>query len=381
MDEKTKVLYLSPSVKLLGARRSLLALIKGLSSKFKPIVVCPKEGPLTEELHKLDVETHCIPLYQWRKGRYFFHRLFSLWRLRRLIEEIKPHLLHCNEFYVMPYALKAAWEFNIPIICHIRLNITQRQIKNYFINRSARIIVVSEALARIFKNTTLQERVEVIYNAVDPDEFSGDAKANNIRQELGISNSVVLIGQVGSIEPRKRQHIVLRAARKVIEEFPQVYFVFVGNPRRGQRKYFQQLLTLTENLGLGERVSFLPFRRQIASVYSGLDINLLPSAEEGFGRTIVESGFFAVPSIGTRVGGIPELIENERTGYLIELDEVEQMSEAILKLSKDEEKRRQFGNAAKELVKEKFLLPPHCRKIEELYLQLMQDKTQLGEEK
>ncbi|MCX7767250.1 MAG: glycosyltransferase family 4 protein, partial [Candidatus Sumerlaeia bacterium] len=111
----------------------------------------------------------------------------------------------------------------------------------------------------------------------------------------------------------------------------------------------------------------------IGQVYSGIDINLLISAEEGFGRTIIEAGYYGVPSIGTRIGGIPEVIENERTGYLVELDDVEQLSSAILRLATDREKRQQMGAAARELVREKFLLPAHCRKIEEIYQQLLRN--------
>lgn len=375
MQKKIKIVYLTPSVKLLGARKSLLALVKGLSENFEPIVVCPRMGPLTEELTRAKIKTEIIPLYPWRKGKFFLRRYLSVWRLRKLLKRIAPQIIHCNEFYVMPYAVLASYNLNIPLVTHIRLDITQKQIQHYYLSRAERIIAVSRAMAEIFKPTPLYDRVTVIYNAVDEDEFKVPVNDENIRRELGIPPSEVVVGQIGSIEARKRQQITLLAARKVLNEFPHITFVFIGDPRHGRLKYLEKLKMMAKNLQLEDKVHFLPFRRNIGQVYAGIDINLLISSEEGFGRTIIEAGYFGVPSIGTRVGGIPEIIEEDRTGYLVELDDVEQLSSAILRLATNREKRQQMGAAARELVWEKFLLSAHCRKIEEIYQQLLRNKN------
>ncbi|MCX7766622.1 MAG: glycosyltransferase family 4 protein, partial [Candidatus Sumerlaeia bacterium] len=260
MQTKIRVLYLTPSVKLLGARKSLLALVKGLGENFEPIVVCPRPGPLTDELARAGIKTEIIPLYPWRKGKYFLRRYLSVWRLRKLLKELAPRIIHCNEFYVMPYAVLASYNLNISLVTHIRLNITQKQIQHYYLSRAEKIIAVSRAMAEIFDHTPLHERVTVIYNAVDEDEFKTSANDENIRTELGIPPSEVVVGQIGSIETRKRQQIALLAARKVINEFPHITFVFVGDPRHGRLKYIEKLKMLAKNLQLEDKVHFLPFR-------------------------------------------------------------------------------------------------------------------------
>ncbi len=371
MTDKIKVLYLTPSVKLLGARRSLLALVNGLSEEFEPVVVCPSEGALTTELLKRGVHTHIVRLYQWRKGKFFFHRFLSVNKLKGIIRDVFPDVIHCNEFYAMPYAVHASKNTGIPLVSHIRLNITERQLRKYFLNMADRIIVVSRYLADKLNDTGLEHRTQVIYNAIDPDEYMDNVSPETFRNEIGIEPSDILIGHLGGVEPRKRQHISLRAARKVVEAIPRAHFVFVGNARREHLKYFLQLQTVAKNLDIADNVSFIPFRKNISSVYASLDINLLISSSEGFGRTIIEAGYMGVPSIGTRVGGIPELIKDGESGFLVDLDDVEALSQAILKLAGDGALRQKMGQAARSNVEQHFMLADHCRKIEGIYKDLL----------
>ena len=349
----------------------MLALVKGLSEEFEPVVVCPSEGGLAEELRKAGVTTFRIPLYQWRKGKYLVHRYFSVRRLANLIHQISPHIIHCNEFYVMPYAVKSSRGLRIPIVSHIRLNVSKNYIKKYYLHKADKLIVVSQALANKLAETELSERTVVVYNAIDPTDFSLPENSSEFRKEIGVSGTTLLLGQVAGIEPRKRQHITLRAARKVVDRFADVHFVFVGNPRPEHQSYFNELRTIAKNLGIADKVSFIPFRTDIAPVYSALDINLLVSSGEGFGRTIIEAGYLGVPSIGTHSGGIPELIEDGVTGCLVNLDDVDELSETILSLAFDAEKRRRMGESARKLVEQKFLPPAHCEKIQTIYRELL----------
>lgn len=345
--------------------------MKGLSAEFEPVVVCPSEGGLTDELRKAGVKTFCIPLYQWRKGKYFVHRYFSVRRLGRLVRELSPDIIHCNEFYAMPYAVKSTRGLGIPIVTHIRLNVNKNYIKKYFLDKADKLIVVSRALASKLADTELSERTVVVYNAINPADFPINKDREMFRREIGVSATTVMVGQVGGIEPRKRQHITLKAVRKVVDRFPDIHFVFIGNPRPEHQAYYKELHTIAKNLGIADKVSFIPFRTDIVEVYASLDINLLVSADEGFGRTIIEAGYLGVPSIGTHSGGIPELIEDGVTGCLVNLDDVDELSETILSLAQDMEKRRKMGESARRLVEQKFLLSTHCEKIQAIYKELL----------
>ena len=366
-----KILYLTPSVKLLGARRSLLALASGLSSDFEPVIVCPSPQGLTVELQNAGIPVHIIPFYQWRKGKYFFHRFFSVRRLRRLIAELQPDIVHCNEFHVMPYAVNAVRGTKIPIVTHIRLTISHRQIKKYFLEQAARIILVSHSLECKFHNTGLEDRITVVYNAIDPACCVPTGKGEGFRKEIGVSKSDILVGHLGGIEPRKRQLTTLRAARKVIEKFSDIRFIIAGNPRDEHKGYYEEVVSTAKNLGIADHVIFLPFRKDVIPLYEAIDINVLISAEEGFGRTIIEAGYLGVPSIGTCIGGIPELIEDGKTGFIINLDDVDHLAERILTLAMNPERIRQMGAAARQRVIEHFLLPAHCRKMEHMYRELI----------
>jgi glycosyltransferase involved in cell wall biosynthesis len=373
MTPQHTILYLTPSVKLLGARRSLLSLTRGLSPEFRPVVVCPGEGGVAAELKKHGIEVHVIPLYQWRKGKFFFHRYASLKKLRHFIREMKPAVIHCNEFYPLPYAHFAGTPGGVPIVTHIRLAITPRKIRNYHLSSARRIIVVSHSLADQLKGSGLEDRVRVVYNAVEPGDFAVGDSDIDFRKELGLAPNTFLIGHIGSIEPRKRQHITLESLSKVVQKNTNVHVAIVGITRPEHKGYHQQLEDFVREKALSDNVSFIPFRKDIASVYRALDLNILISAEEGFGRTIIESGYLGVPSVGSRVGGIPELIKDGETGQLIDLDDADSLASIILDLAAHPDQRQAMSHAVRQHVEKNFLIAPHCRAIEALYREVINE--------
>jgi len=366
------VLYLTPSVRLLGARRSLLSLVKNLSPPFKPFVVCSNSGPLTEELIKLNIPAKVVKHYNWRKGKYFFHRYLQVYQLSKLIDEIKPSIIHSNEIYSLPSAIKARGKQKIPIVVHNRLKITPRQIKNYYLSKADRIIAVSKASADDFAHCNFKDRVCMVYNGLDLKEFSPDKSLRDkTRQKLGFAVDDFVCGIIGLIGERKRQHIAIQSAKIVIHKNRKCHFLFVGDPPASMKDYSNAIKKDCELSGLSKNVHFLPFQSNIKPLYSALDLNLLISSEEGFGRTIIEAGAMEIPSIGTRIGGIPELIINNLTGYLIVLDDINKLSDIILDCANNPEKLKEMGLNARKIIEENFSIQKHCNAIQLIYLELL----------
>ena len=156
-SEPKTVLYLTPSSKLLGARRSLLALADTLdSARWRPIVCGQSRGDLGHELAKHDIAFEVLKLGWWRKGKYFLRRPFAIRALAALVQSHKVDLIHCNEFYPNPYAVRARdiaekkTGRRIPVVTHMRLTITERMIRNYDLRRAEAIAVVSEKAGEDF---------------------------------------------------------------------------------------------------------------------------------------------------------------------------------------------------------------------------------------
>ena len=376
------VVYLTPSSRLLGARRSLLQLVRRLDpARYRPVVVAQCRGALVAALREAGVETRVVRLGRWRKGKYFLARPLHVARLARVAREERADLIHCNEFYPTPYAVRAARRVGgIPVVSHMRLSITERQVRNYDLRRAERVVCVSNAAARDFEVwPDRRERVEVIHNGVDLEEFRSRAGRAEARRRLGLSDGDFVAGQFGLIDQRKRQHLTLSAAARLKDRLPRLRVLIVGSAGRSGGDYERRLRETIERDGLGDVVRMIPFTKDVIELYEACDVNLLVSNDEGFGRTIIEAGGLGVPSIGTRVGGIPELIEDGETGRLIAADDDgTELAESLFALGSDHEACLVLGQSARRHVEAHFSIQRHAERIMDLYDRLLRNRTNDG---
>ena len=280
--EPRKIALITPSVRLLGARQSLLALAKSLDpARFCPIVVCPRRGDLEEELRKAGVATHIHRLPPWRKPKHWPVIPIHIWRLRRWTRDLDIRLLHTNEPHSLPYAVRAGRRLGIPAVTHVRLSLDKRFVRNYDLHRADRIIVVSRAMGEMFRTwPDFEKRVRVIYNGLDVDGWrraAGDIETarRDVRSRLGLPPGAFLAGHVGLISRRKQQHLLIEAARILAARRADCHCLIVGDPSPSERDYGERIAAEIEAGGLPRRVTIWPFRRDIAPVFAALDLNLL----------------------------------------------------------------------------------------------------------
>jgi glycosyltransferase involved in cell wall biosynthesis len=207
---------------------------------------------------------------------------------------------------------------------------------------------------------------------MDVDEWrraSGDVAAarKGVRERLGLPPNAFLAGHIGLISRRKQQHLLVAAAQRLVVRRADFHFLIVGDPSPNERDYAEQVAAAIESAGLSRCVTIWPFRRDIAPVFAALDINLLISSDEGFGRVAIEAGALGVPTIGTRIGGIPEVVTDGETGLLVGVSDAEGLSAAIERLAADAELRHRMGEAARRRVERDFTIEVHARRIMELY--------------
>ena len=211
------------------------------------------------------------------------------------------------------------YPLRIPVVTHMRLSVTPRMVRNYMLAHATRVIAVSNAAAADFDPFTWKSRtVRVVYNGVDFEEF-GDAvsRRDATRQRLGYKPDDFVIGQIGLLMPRKRPRFLVESAPEILRLVPNAKFLLIGEASPGQQKFVEELKALVESLGVAHAFRFLPFQQQVADYFAALDLNVLLSNDEGFGRVVIEAAAAHVPTIGSNVGGIPELIIDEETGYIL----------------------------------------------------------------
>lgn len=365
------IAYITPSVELLGARISLVELLRHLDrSRFRPVVIGHRHGPLMTKLKEIDVDTHIVRFGNWRKPKHWPLIPFAIREMVTLSKFHQVCLWHSNEFWSFPYARLAANRLKVPAFSHFRCSrtpqqIPPRKIKNYLLPKADMLIAVSEAQKRLFKDfPELSDRITVIHNGVDIRQFE-HVDGSRFRQELGIDSKRLLLGIVGPVSPHKGIEEFIRAAKIISQQIEDVMFLVVGPER--PHAFAMEMRHLAEQLNLQNQIIFTGFRTDIPEVMAGLDILITPSRVEAFGRVILEAMAAGTPVIASQVGGIPEIIDNPSIGVLVPPESVDKLAAAVLNLHADEERKHKLIHFAREHVRQNFSIARHTRCVEEIY--------------
>lgn len=360
-----RVLLLTPSIRPLGARRSLVELVKNLPDAVSPLVVCPRKEGIYLELKDLGVPLAVAPQGAWRKltGRMtaLFRQIPRLWGI---VEEFQPDVIHANEFHIIPQAYFGSRK-KYPLCGHVRLGITPRQIRTYHLAACRRVVAVSEAVRSLFEGTTVLPRVLVVHNGVDVGTISPHGPAHPDAGELHRTHreKPLVVGLLGLVSERKNQLLAADAVARARQQGADVRLLLAGDAFRGSIEYGERLRARLAAPDLQRHALWLPFQKDAAALYRSIDINLLVSGEEGFGRTIIEAGAASRPSIGARTGGIPELIDDGRTGWLVNAGDAGGLAALLLRLYKDRDQIARAGAAACELVHRRFTIQAHVNRM------------------
>ena len=359
-----KILYLSSSVNLWGARKSLLDILTHLDKKtFFPIVVCSSSGPLTEKLDEIKIPYRIVKMRLWRKGKYFPWIPSTVMCLAKLIRRERISLVHSNSHSDAPYGILACRFRKIPIISHIRDIIQPDKVGKYLLKHADKIIAVSNAAAKPFgKNGKLL----VINNSIDLNSFK---PIEDIRGELNISKNELVIGIVGQISKLKGHDVFLKAASIILKKNKNIKFLIVGEVRRERDQGLCE--ALINKLDLRENVIFTGFRHDIANVLSAIDILAFPTLKESFGRSAIEAMALGKPVVASNVGGVPEIVRHGKTGILVSPGDAEELADGLLELINDKEKREDMGNEGLKVVREKFDIRDMMNRIENVYKELL----------
>lgn len=211
-----------------------------------------------------------------------------------------------------------------------------------------------------------EDRYEMIYNSVDLTRVNPVCeRAACFRRKYSIPADRTVVAQVSWIIPEKGIVELLEAARLVLQKNEKVQFVFVG-----EGAYREQYAKQADAMGLGDHVTWTGLVKDPFSegVYDAADIVCQVSNwEEVFGWVIAEAMAYGKPIVGTRVGGIPELIADEQSGFVVDRGAVEAMANRILTLVSDPHLRSRMGRAGSEAVSDRFDLRVNVGKLIDLY--------------
>lgn len=213
------------------------------------------------------------------------------------------------------------------------------------------VLAVSRYTAGLVRDAgALRANISVVSNGVDYERLrAASTAARAFRAKLGLAPERPLLLTVARLVPRKGVDTVLRALPSVLRKVPQLAYCIVG-----EGPALPGLRQLATDLGLGEHVHFAGGLdlAELAAAYRDADVFVMTPREEGhsvegFGLVYLEAGAFGVPVVGSRSGGVPDAIVDGETGVLVEPDDVEGLSDALVRLFSDVSLRKQLGDAAK----------------------------------
>jgi glycosyltransferase involved in cell wall biosynthesis len=324
-----RVLYLNPfSQEVSGPDESLRGLLGALiPAGVEAHVVLPAPGPQIPRYEAVGATVHVLPLavlsrdLASRAGVLYPARLaWSVGRLVALARRLRPALIHTNMEVLLEGGL-AARALRLPHVLHYRGN-TLDEPRLLFDALTAtwtaladHVYCISQATAGVFQRRGRGAKVEVLYNPVDVRAFADARRSDEVRASLGAGAGDLLIGTVGRVHPRKDVETFVRAAAIVARGEPRARFAVVGKAEGAvEQAYEQRVQALARASGLDGRITFAGARRDIPAVMKALDLFVLTSRHEGFGRVVAEAMAAARPIVVTREGALPELVEEDRFG-------------------------------------------------------------------
>ncbi|MBT9537517.1 MAG: glycosyltransferase family 4 protein [Nitrospirae bacterium] len=300
---------------------------------------------------------------------YHFRTKQNAEKISELLKNLRIDLLYMNN---QPSSnlegIIASKITGIPALQHSRIETTLNSFEIKAVNLwLKKMICVSEGV----KNSFIRQGVDkskcvIVYNGIAI-ETVPKASRQDIRKTWGISDKDILIGTVGSLIKRKRIMDLIEATAIVAKrsEHP-IKCMIIG---KGPEK--ENLMTKVKERNLDSRIIFTDFQSDAISHINALDIFAMPSENEGLPRVILEAMLLGKPVIASDITGPSELVIDGETGFLVPAGQTERFADAMLRLIKNAEMRKQMGEKAKERIIRNFPIEKYVNDVENVFAEVL----------
>jgi glycosyltransferase involved in cell wall biosynthesis len=384
-----RVLYVSHTAVVSGAERSLLDLLVALPDTVQPLLATPP-GPLQALARERGVAATTIAgtagslrAHPLHTPRALGEMAVAAWQVRRAAALHRADVVHANSIRA-GIVLGFARLRRTPTIVHVRdclppgaaSKITLRLVAA----TATTIIANSQYTADSVRAAAPGARVDVVHNPVDLARFDPDATDRvHARARLGQAGGRdLLLGVVGQLSPWKGQDTAIEALGLLCGDGVDAHLLLVGSAKFVARStrfdnndYVARLQALVARAGLEDRVSWLGEREDVPEIIRALDVLLLPSWEEPFGRAVIEAMAMGVPVVATDVGGPREIMQDGREGYLREPRNAPAWAHAVRLLSDSPALAREMGRAGRQRAERSFTVQQHATSVLAVYERAM----------
>lgn len=339
-----KVLIIHPSSDLYGSDKILINILSILNkeSNINCTLIIPQYGPLIDIIKK---EFPNITLLLYSQVPIIARKNFGIiGTLKFILAMVKfkiflkeshlssPDILYCNTLATTPISI---FFHNTYKIIHVHEILNNKSIIHKIINRTAtrlykKIICVSQAVTNNLKevaNTNQKDKIITLHNGIS---FK-DSKLSTA-SKFKVNEEKINFALIGRIKPEQKGQILFinSIAQLPKDLLDKAHFYLIGSTVKGQEYMLEEVKKTIQSLNLEHCIEIVPFIKNIETVYKSIDVSVVPSLiEDSFPTTVLESMYFSKPVIGTEIGGIPEMIINNVTGFTFPVNDSIKLAQYI----------------------------------------------------
>ena len=355
---KPVILLIDNSVAFTGAYKCAIQQAEALREVYHYIFLIPKGSILAPLIREKGFQCYTLPMLEIKKSistliKYFPVLIRNTFKIKQIVVKEAVDVVIMNDFYNMLGILSKLSGYQGKLVTYIRFipNSVPSVLRRIWLflafKYADKILAVSDA---VLNQLPESEKAIKLYDAVQFEEIYPEKRT--------VDTNTVNLLYLGNYIVGKGQDHALAAFKIAYQQNKYLRLIFAGGDMglEKNKQFRQKLQDEVEKAGLINIVHFLPFEKDVEALIKDSSIVLNFSESESFSMTCAEACYYGVPVIATRCGGPEEIIVNEYSGLLVENKNVQQMAEAILKLSSSVQLQQQFGKNARNFVREKFSL-------------------------
>ncbi len=389
-----KVLRIIARLNIGGPARNAVLLTEGLHNKgFETILLCGEVSESEGDMMYLIREKGIEPIIVKELGRELSIRndWRTFWNIYRIICREKPDIIHTHTakagtlgrlagvLYNFFFALTTKRKEKRIILVH---TFHGHVLHSYFGTIKTFFFIWIERILALFTDRVVTVGESLKKELVEKFKIAQEKKFSVI--ELGFNLSELLklharensdcinIGIIGRLVPVKNHRMLFRVAKGVKDKGLKVKFLIIGDG-----KLSQELKDYAKELNIEDMVEFKGWIKDLHGIYKELDIVALTSLNEGTPVSIIEAMAAARPVVAAKVGGVSDIVEDNKSGYLIGPKDDENFSKKLQDLIDDRNKRERFGEYAREVAKNRFLKERLINDIDRLYNTLLSNRRRV----
>jgi D-inositol-3-phosphate glycosyltransferase len=334
---------------------TITAVSQLLKRNIETELLCFQGSRINIEAEKLGFKIHTL------KADNYFHP-FEVLKLKKIIKDKDYSIIHTQaskDLWILVPALKLS-ALNILLVLTKQVGsfiVKKDMLHKWIYNRVDLALAISNVIKKNLLDTCplTEEKIRLLHNGIDTKKFDPDiVDKEKVRNEFNIGKDELVIGMLARFSWGKGHEEFILAAKQLLPKYPQLKFMVVGEPSRGEDEYAQIIKNLVSKNGVEKNFVFTGFRKDTPEVLAAMDIFTFPSHSEAFGIALAEASSMGKPSVCSNSDGVLDIAVDSVTSYLFRKQDGNDLANKLELLINSPETRKRFGESARKRAVELF---------------------------